>query len=296
MTASELKQSLGYSKSMKKAANKNSMFRNLAASNISEADVAALPKSVDWRNKGVVSPVKDQGHCGSCWAFASVAAIESAAAIATGHLKTLSTQQLVSCVENAYQCGGQGGCNGAVSEIAFNYVQLFGLTSEYKYSYNSYQGDSLTCEFNPATQPIEVTINGYVKLPENDYNALLHAIATVGPIVISVDASQFHEYESGVFTGCSDSENIDINHAVTLVGYGTDEVEGDYWLVRNSWGTRYGENGYIRVKRDSVPVCKKDTTPLDGNGCVGFATTQKVCGQCGILSDSAYPYDVNVVG
>lgn len=84
--------------------------------------MAALPTQVDWRESSVVSPVKDQGHCGSCWAFASAATIESHAAINSGHLKTLSTQQLVSCVANPYTCGGQGGCNGAIAELAFSYV------------------------------------------------------------------------------------------------------------------------------------------------------------------------------
>jgi len=80
----------------------------------------------------------------------------------------------------------------------------------------------------------------------------LHAVATVGPVTVSVDASTWHNYESGVFNGCSYSDNIDLNHAVVLVGYGTDETLGDYWLVRNSWGTGFGENGYIRLARESV--------------------------------------------
>lgn len=98
---------------------------------------------------------------------------------------------------------------------------------------------------------IEVEIDGYIKLPANDYNSLLYAVATEGPIVISVDASNWHSYESGVFNGCDYNENIDINHAVVLEGYGTDPEFGDYWLVRNSWGTDYGENGYIRIARES---------------------------------------------
>jgi len=88
--------------------------------------LAALPTAVDWRETNVVSPVKDQGHCGSCWAFASTATIESHAAINSGQMKTLSTQQLVDCVANPYNCGGQGGCSGAIAELAFSYVQLYG--------------------------------------------------------------------------------------------------------------------------------------------------------------------------
>jgi len=124
----------------------------------------------------------------------------------------------------------------------------------------------------------------------------LKAVATVGPISISVDASSFHDYESGIFTGCDANEHVDIDHAVQLVGYGTDPVHGDYWLVRNSWGTGYGENGYIRVKRESDPTCKTDITPLDGNSCAGYDAPVQTCGQCGILYDSAYPLGVEVVG
>lgn len=99
-----------------------SQFRNLSVRNLSQADVASLPTNVDWRTAGVVSPVKDQGMCGSCWAFAAVSAVESIAAINSGQLKTLSTQQMVSCVQNSYQCGGQGGCEGATAEIAYAYT------------------------------------------------------------------------------------------------------------------------------------------------------------------------------
>jgi len=100
--------------------------------------MTSLPTNWDWRDQGVITPVKDQGHCGSCWAFASTATIEGHAAISSGSLKTLSTQQLVSCVTNPYTCGGTGGCGGAISELAFTYVQLYGQTSEFKYPYQSY--------------------------------------------------------------------------------------------------------------------------------------------------------------
>jgi len=128
---------------------------------------------------------------------------------------------------------------------------LYGLTSEYKYAYSSYYGDNGVCSWDTVKPTVEVELDGYLKLPANDYNSLLKAIATEGPIVVSVDASTWHNYESGVFNGCSYSDNIDINHAVTLVGYGTDEKLGDYWLIRNSWGTGFGENGYIRIARES---------------------------------------------
>lgn len=114
-----------------------------------------LPNEVDWRNEGVVSPVKDQGGCGSCWAFSSAEVLESHAAISAGKgkLKTLSTQQLVSCMPNPLQCGGAGGCEGAIPELAFSYVSFYGLTSEYKYSYSSYySGDSGECTHDASTR------------------------------------------------------------------------------------------------------------------------------------------------
>jgi cathepsin L len=174
----------------------------------------------------------------------------------------------VSCVENPYVCGGSGGCAGAVPEIAFNYVQLYGLTSESAYPYSSGKGVTGTCSFDGTKTPAEVSVDGYVKLPSNDYNSLLYASATYGPIAISVDASNWHLYESGIFNGCSYTENIDVNHAVVLVGYGTDAT-GGYWLVRNSWGPTYGEDGYIRIARESTVTCGTDSTPQDGNACTG---------------------------
>jgi len=144
---------------------------------------------------------------------------------------------------------------------------LYGITSEYRYSYSSYYGDTGACTYADVLPPAEVKLDGYLKLAENEYEPLLNAVATEGPIVVSVDASKWHLYESGVFNGCSYSDNIDINHAVTLEGYGTDEVNGDYWLIRNSWGTGYGENGYIRLKRESEVQCGIDHTPADGTAC-----------------------------
>jgi cathepsin L len=97
----------------------------------------------------------------------------------------------------------------------------------------------------------------------------LNAVATLGPIAVSVDASHWHDYETGVFNGCDYKENMDVNHAVVMVGYGTDEQYGDYWLIRNSWGTHFGENGYIRLKREPEAICGTDYTPVDGTACAG---------------------------
>ena len=113
----------------------------------------------------------------------------------------------------------------------------------------------------------EVELDGYIRLPTNDYNSLLHAVATKGPVAVAVDASAWNSYESGIFNGCNYTANIDLDHAVVVTGYGTDDTLGDFWLVRNSWGTGYGENGYIRIARESEVTCGLDSTPHDGTAC-----------------------------
>jgi cathepsin L len=243
-----------------------------------------LPSSVDWRVKGVVSPVKDQGKCGSCWSFAAAETVESIYAIATGQLVELSEQQILDCTANPKHCGGTGGCHGATAELAFDTAVKSGLATEWTYPYVSYSGKDFTC--NPSITPY-ATVSKYVTLPTNQQEPLMDAIANIGPIAISVDASSWHFYDSGVFDGCNQT-NPDIDHAVQLVGYGTDDKLGDYWIVRNSWSPKWGEKGYIRVKRESKPRCGIDLTPYHGVECDGGPPTVKVCGTCGILYDSAY--------
>ena len=248
--------------------------------------VNKLPTSVDWREKGVVSAVKDQGYCGSCWAFASTAVIESHVALETGKLFDLSPQQIASCSPNPKHCGGKGNCQGATAEIAFDYVaNSEGLLEEFQYSYSSFYGVESSCSIPSAGIP-KAQITGYVKLPSNDYESLMNAVAKIGPIAISVDASSWHAYSSGIFNGCN-QVNPDINHAVVLVGYGEENGQ-KYWLVRNSWSASWGENGYIRLNRDEN-LCGTDLTPQDGSACDGETEPVQACGTCGILFDSAYP-------
>lgn len=248
-----------------------------------------IPDMVDWRQKCVTSSVKDQGYCGSCWAFASVATIESHVAINTGKLFDLSPQQIASCTTNFEHCGGQGNCQGATAELAFDYVaNSNGLLEEYQYSYTSYYGNESECNIPKNSIP-KVKIDGYTKLPTNNYQALLYALATYGPIAVSVDASNWHAYSHGIFNGCN-QRNPDINHAVVLVGYGEENGE-KYWLVRNSWSASWGENCYIRLARndDEDQICGIDGTPWNGVACDGQTTPQITCGTCGILYDSTYP-------
>jgi len=271
----------------------------LAASPVSESaqvDISKLPKSFDWRKKGVISQVKDQGHCGSCWAFGTTETVESHAAIATGLLATLSPQQLVSCAPNPLQCGGIGGCQGSIPEVAFNYIQQYGMTSEWMMPYTSYYGDDGKCGWNETKVPSQgiVTISGYRKLPSNDYAAVMDALVNIGPLAINVQADTWKDYHGGVFDGCTNYSNVDIDHVVQLVGYGTDAKLGDYWLVRNSWDVTWGEGGFIRLKRESSPKCGDDVTPSHGTGCKAGPSKQRVCGTCGLLFDASYPLDVAI--
>jgi len=255
-----------------------------------------LPASVDWRDKGAVTPVKDQGSCGSCWAFCTTEMIESYAAISTNNLPVLSAQQVTSCTPNTLSCGGTGGCMGSIPQLGYTYLQLFGHVTEDDWPYTSgsttQTGD---CEYDYNGMPPAVGLTGYNTLTPNDQDAVMTHLAEVGPLAVAVYASGWGGYGGGVYDGCSYDSNIALNHAVQLVGYGTDEALGDYWIVRNSWGSRWGEDGYIRLKRDSAAQCGTDSTPMDGTACSGGpgSDEQHVCGQCGVLFDVSYPLGVH---
>jgi len=296
MTVQEKKAFRGKSKNVAKAhkmqmSSHLGFFSDEPHHHLQIQDVKDLPKEVDWRSKGVTSAVKDQGQCGSCWAFASTALLESHIALKTGKLFNLSPEQIAMCAPNPKHCGGTGGCEGATQELAFEYAKTTGLYQEFQYPYVSYNGVDQKCYTPTGTAPAVEKISGYTVLPTNDYKALLTAVATVGPVTISVDASAWSSYAGGVFNGCNQT-NPDIDHAVVLEGYGVDEKTGlKYWLVRNSWSPNYGENGYIRILRtdDDDNVCGMDITPEHGSACDGEHDPVKVCGTCGILSDSCYP-------
>lgn len=258
--------------------------------------LGSLPKSIDWRQAGVVSPVKDQGHCGSCWGFASTAVLESSVARATGLLFDLSVQQMTMCAPNPDSCGGFGGCDGSTAELAFDYVASTNgkFYQEYQLGYAAYGGETSACV--TPTGAAKVGIEGYVKLPGNNHTVLMNTIAKVGPVAINVDASVWHSYSSGIFTGCSMTENIDINHVVVMVGYG-EENGKKYWLVRNSWSPTWGEKGCIRLERtdNDENNCGIDNTPQDGVGCSGEVDPVKVCGACGAIYDSSFPLNPYLV-
>jgi len=244
-----------------------------------------------------VTKVKDQGICGSCWAFSATATLESRAAIATGTLLELSEQEFVSCAKNPKHCGGTGGCDGSTQALAFEYSKGQCLSAEADYPYQSgEEGDTLACKTS-ARSPA-VCHDGYVELPVNNYTALFDAIQD-GPVAISVAAGEraFMLYESGILDSKSCGYTQD--HAVTLVGYGTYKVflgkDVDYWIVRNSWGSSWGEEGFIRIRRfgEGKEPCGEDDDPLDGDACEGDDAPRTYCGICGILSSSSYPTSVH---
>lgn len=219
--------------------------------------VTSIPPSVDWRKKGSVTAVKDQGQCGSCWAFSTIAAVEGINHIMTNKLVSLSEQELVDCDTDQNQ-----GCNGGLMELAFEFIKKKGgVTTEAKYPYQANDG---TCDVSKESSPA-VSIDGHENVPANHEDALLKAVAKQ-PVSVAIDAgsSDFQFYSEGVFTGECGTE---LNHGVAAVGYGTTLDGTKYWIVRNSWGPEWGEKGYIRMQR-------------------GISDKK---GLCGIAMEASYP-------
>ncbi|KAI5660663.1 hypothetical protein M9H77_19986 [Catharanthus roseus] len=209
------------------------------------SDTDTLPISIDWREKGAVNPIKYQGDKWSCWAFSTVASLEAINAIVTGDLVSLSEQELVDCDTSNH------GCSGGNMEDAFKYViKNGGIDTEKDYPYKAQAG---TCDLN---KKAVVTINGYLNVPGCNEKALQNAVAhQVVSVAIDDSSPNFKFYKSGIYKGdCGTS----LGHAVNVVGYGV-ENDLEYWIVRNSWGTKWGEDGYVRMQRNV-----KDTAGLCG--------------------------------
>jgi len=264
-----------------------------------------LPEEISWGNLSSIQADTNQGGCGSCWAIAATTVLNSAAEKA-GLGRTFSEQDLVDCVPNPHHCGGTGGCSGATVELAMNFVVTSGVrdTSRAPYfgvdhacaasllqtpSQEDFNFDSMVAvgvHTSPAASAgMRLGLKAWERLPENEYEPLLHALVQHGPVAISVAASSWSFYNEGIFDSCSKDAVID--HAVTLFGYGKDAASGrKFWEIKNSWGLGWGMQGNIRLLREDAVTCGTDWQPEVGTGCDGGPTSVTVCGHCGILYDA----------
>ena len=216
-----------------------------------------VPTDIDWRSKNAVTPVKNQGQCGSCWSFSATGAMEGLDSISTGTITGLSEQELVDCSRKY----GNMGCRGGLMDNAFEYVIDNGICSEDDYPYTA-SDDS--CKSN-SCQPV-FKISGCKDVPSENELALKEAVAEQPvSVAIQADSRIFQLYSSGVIT--SDGCGTNLDHGVLAVGYGT-ENNVPYWLVKNSWGDTWGENGYVKIKRSD-------------------STSSK--GTCGIAMQASFP-------
>jgi len=262
------------------------------------------PAEVDWKTRlDMALQVPDQGSCGSCWAVATASMLQGSYEAQTNKTRSFSAQQLVNCVPNPKECGGSGGCNGATVELAMQYVEQRGLSDANQVSY---EGVGQQCPDHQTVDAASGSGNAFLTqkstvgrdtlglskwhtLPENKALPLMLAVAN-GPVAISVSAGDWFAYNNGIFDGCSKDTVID--HAVTLFGYGADATSGKkYWTIRNSWGSSWGEDGFIRLLRADTPeseeaYCGTDNDPGSGLACKPYPDSVRVCGMCGLLYDS----------
>ncbi|XP_050300878.1 procathepsin L-like [Anthonomus grandis grandis] len=201
-------------------------------------NISQLPKDVDWRKYNVVSRVKNQGHCGACWAFATTGALEAQWARRTKKLVSLSEQNLVDCS----WFYGNHGCSGGWMENAIDYIiNNHGIDTEQSYPYLA---RNFFCHYNPRAKGATAS---QVVLTKNELE-LQAAVATVGPVAVAIEvSSNFYKYSRGVYDDDACGQNA--NHALLVVGYGVEEGK-PYWLVKNSWGPSWGEEGYIKMVRN----------------------------------------------
>ncbi|KAI7743793.1 hypothetical protein M8C21_004838, partial [Ambrosia artemisiifolia] len=199
-----------------------------------------LPKAVDWRLRSAVVPIKEQGQCGSCWAFAAISAVETINAIRTKKLVSLSEQQLIDCDTD----GRNNGCGGGIIYDAFTFItEKGGISTDESYPYI---GERRPCDPKKFGHH-SVTLHGNEEVPRNSEEAMMKAVAH-GPVTIGMDSSgeDFMFYKEGVYTGPCGTQLL---HGMTVIGY-DETCEGlPYWIVRNSWGEQWGESGYIRMQR-----------------------------------------------
>jgi cathepsin L len=283
---------------------------------LSQIRTAVLPDVKDWTHLKAAKLDVDQGGCGSCWAVATATMLQANAEI-NGYNRSFAAQELVNCVQNPHHCGGDGGCAGATVELGMNWVMESGLETE---SNTPYLGADATCKkqgtsliahaqgghqkesleemtaigFHGAKSELSaglaLGLRGWERLPENEYEPLIRAVAEHGPVAVSVSASGWGNYGAGIFDGCGVDAEID--HAVVLLGYGFDKDRNQKtWTIKNSWGLTWGEDGNIRLLREVGNVhCGTDYQPKSGTACDAGPSTVPVCGMCGILYDNVVPH------
>jgi cathepsin L len=227
--------------------------RNVVADSTISVDI---PTSVDWRTKGAVTPVKNQGQCGSCWSFSSTGSLEGLHFLSKGSLLSFSEQQLVDCSQSY----GNDGCDGGLMDYAFQYVESQGIELESVYPYTAEDG---TCAYKASSVVFKNT--GYTDVTSNNVKAFMTAIA-LQPVSVAVEADQpaWQLYSSGVVKATTCGTQLD--HGVLAVGYGTYQGS-DTYIVKNSWGADWGMNGYILLER----------------------TAKNDAGTCGIQMEPSYP-------
>jgi cathepsin L len=218
-----------------------------------ESQNSIMPESIDWRMKGAVTEVKNQGHCGSCWTFSATGALEGALQISTGVLVSLSEQQLVDCVQK------DNGCNGGNMDDAFEYVRTNGICTETLDPYEAKREMCITCD-------TRINFNTCVDIKSGNQRDMKEAVSRT-PISVAIEADSliFQNYTTGIITNKTCGTNVD--HGVLIVGYG-EELGQKYWIIKNSWGQSWGDNGYARIARSD---------------------SSNDMGVCGIAMQASYP-------